>query len=147
MNYLLDTNVVSEMRKARTERINPQVAQWLKKQAPASLYLSVITILEIESGVLRLARRDQKQAAMFRTWIDTLIVPQFTGRIVSINHETARRCAPLHVPNPRPERDAWIGATALLHGMTVVTRNVKDFEPMGVPVLNPWEPQPSGRAR
>jgi predicted nucleic acid-binding protein len=139
MRFLLDTNVISEMRKAATTRIDRRVAAWAKEQSPDSLYLSVITILEIESGTLRLTRRDPRQAAMFRTWIDTLILPHFSERILSIDLEVVRRCAPLHFPNPRPERDAWIAATALLHGMTVVTRNVKDFEPMGVPVLNPWE--------
>ena len=139
MMFLLDTNVISELRKAKTRKIDRSVAAWAKATDPEFMYLSVITILELETGVLRVARRDQSQAKLFRTWIDDLIMPGFAGRILPVDLEVVRRCAPLHVPDPQPERDALIAATALLHGMKIVTRNVRDFEPMGVPLLNPWE--------
>lgn len=139
MNYLLDTNVISELRKVKTGKIDPRVARWEKTLSATQTYLSAISIFELEIGILLLKRRDPAQGKVLRRWLDELVLPAFDGRVLPIDHETARRCAPLHVPNPKPERDAWIAATALLHGMTVVTRNVRDFEPMGVPVLNPWE--------
>jgi toxin FitB len=137
--FLLDTNVLSELRKAKTGRIDRRVAAWAREQDADTMFLSVVTLMEIEAGVLRIGRRDPKQAAVLRAWINDSVHPEFAGRIFAIDANVARRCAPLHVPDPRPDRDAWIAATALLHGLTVVTRNVKDFEPMGVPVLNPWE--------
>lgn len=137
--FLLDTNVLSEFRKAETGRIDRRVAAWAREQDGNAMFLSVITIEEVEAGVLRLERRDPRQAGILRAWLERSVLLEFSGRIHSIDLEVARRCAPLHVPNPKPERDAWIAATALLHGMTVVTRNVKDFEGMGVAVLNPWE--------
>ena len=137
--FLLDTNVLSELRKSETRRIDHRVAAWEKATDSQVMFLSVITILELETGVLLLSRRDDRQARTMRAWIDEKVLPNFTGRILPVDVAVAVRCAPLHVPNPRPEADALIAATALQHGMTVVTRNVKDFEPMGVAVLNPWE--------
>lgn len=134
--YLLDTNVLSELR--RRERTNPNVAAWADSVAASDLFLSVITILEIEAGSLMLARRDAAQGAVLRAWIDNKILPAFTGRILPIDTVVAQRCASLHVPDPRAERDALIAATALVHRMRVVTRNVSDFQPMGVELLNPW---------
>jgi predicted nucleic acid-binding protein len=102
------------------------------------MFLSVITILELETGILLIERRDSKQGAMLRTWLDGHVLPAFSGRILAIDVAVAQRCATLHVPNPRADRDALIAATALVHGMTVVTRNVADFEPTGVEIFNPW---------
>jgi predicted nucleic acid-binding protein len=102
------------------------------------MYLSVVTILEIEAGALVMSRRDSAQGAVLRHWIDDQVLPAFEGRVLPIDTAVARRCARLHVPDPRPERDALIAATALVHGLRVVTRNVQDFEPMGVELLNPW---------
>jgi predicted nucleic acid-binding protein len=136
MTYLLDTNVLSEMR--RQDRMNARVKAWADSVAVADQYLSVITLLEIELGVLSVSRRDKAQAAILRSWIDTRVLPSFAGRILSVDATVALRCAQLHVPDPRPELDALIAATALVHGLQVVTRNVADFQPMGVKLLNPW---------
>ena len=135
--YLLDTNVVSELRKAH--RADPKVVLWAQTLPAASLYLSAISILELQVGILLIERHDQKQGALLRTWMDGHVLPTFLGRILAIDVAVAQRCAALLVPNPRSDRDALIAATALVHGMTVVTRNVRHFQPMGVVVLNPWE--------
>ena len=127
--YLLDTNVVSELRKAGSSKINRNVQRWASQIAVSDLYLSVITLLELELGILLVERRDNEQGAIFRSWLDDHVVPTFSGRILDINIATAQRCAPLHVPDRRSDRDALIAATALVHGMTVVTRNVADFKP------------------
>ncbi len=97
--------------------------------------------LNWENGVLRLESRDEVQGAILRRWFEDVVLKVFAGRILSADGDVARCCAALNVPKTRPERDAWIAATALVHGMTVVTRNVADFQPMGVTVLNPWEYQ------
>jgi predicted nucleic acid-binding protein len=136
MTYLLDTNVLSEMR--RQDKMNAGVKAWADSVAIADQYLSAITLLEIELGVLSVSRRDKAQAAILRSWIDTRVLPSFAGRILSVDATVALRCAQLHVPDPRPELDALIAATALVHGLQVVTRNVADFQPMGVKLLNPW---------
>ena len=95
--------------------------------------------MEIELGALLIGRRDPAQGAVLRGWLEDRLLPTFASRILPVDTIIARRCARLHVPDPQPERDAMIAATALVHGMTVVTRNVADFKPSGVPVLNPWD--------
>ena len=137
--FVLDTNVVSELRKIRVGTADPRVTAWADSVDAGSLYLSAITILELEMGVLQLERKDPRQGAVLRTWLDTLVLPEFNGRILPIDTVVAQRCARLHVPNRRGERDALIAATALAHGMTFVTRNLADFEATGAPLLNPWE--------
>jgi predicted nucleic acid-binding protein len=137
--FILDTNVVSELRKIRLGKSDPHVAAWADSVDAASLYLSAITILELGAGVLRLERRDAQQGAMLRVWLETLVLPAFEGRVLPVDTAVALRCARLHVPDPRAERDALIAATALVHGMTVVTRNIADFRLTGATVLNPWE--------
>lgn len=134
--YLLDTNVVSALR--RPEKADPALRQWAESVPLALFYLSVITILEIETGAGLIARRDKIQGEILRRWIDDRILPSFDGRILAIDTATARQCARLHIPDPRPDRDALIAATALVHGLTVATRNDADFAPMRVPLLNPW---------
>lgn len=136
--YLLDTNVVSELRKIRLGKADSHVADWADSIDAADLYLSAITIQELEIGVLLAERRDPTQGSVFRAWLDGHVLPAFTGRILAVDTAVAQRSARLHVPDPRPVRDALIAATALVHGMTVVTRNVADFEPTGVSILNPW---------
>ncbi|MGO9236622.1 MAG: type II toxin-antitoxin system VapC family toxin [Methylocella sp.] len=138
--FILDTNVVSELRKVRAGKADSHVARWADSVDAESLFLSAITILELEIGVLQIERRDEGQGAMLRTWLDTLVLPEFKGRIFPVDTVVAQRCARLHVPNPGSERDALIAATALVHGMTVVTRNEGDFQAMGVSLLNPWKP-------
>jgi predicted nucleic acid-binding protein len=135
--YLLDTNVLSELR--RRDRTNPAVAAWADAVHPADLFLSAITILEIEAGTLMLQRRDKAQGAMLRAWIDDKVLPTFETRILPVDTAVALRCARLHVPDPRSERDALIAATSLVHGLKLVTRNITDFAPMEVDLLNPWE--------
>ena len=135
--YVLDTNVISELR--RPERADQNVLKWAATVPLAQFYLSAITILEIEQGALLIARRDAKQGEQLRRWIDEQILHTFNGRILPIDTAVAQRCAQLHVPDPQSERDAFIAATALVHGMTVVTRNTTDFETTGVALLDPWK--------
>jgi len=137
--YLLDTNVISELRKAKAGKSNKHVTAWAKNISPSSLFISVITVLEIELGVLLVERRDPSQGAVLRSWLNAHVLPVFSERILNIDVAVAQRCAKLHVPNPKSDRDAIIAATALVHGMTVVTRNVSDFDQTGVEILNPWE--------
>ena len=136
--FVLDTNVVSELRKAKAGKADKNVTAWAVSVPPGGLFLSAITILELETGALLFERRDPAQGAILRAWLDGHVLPAFAGRVLAIDTAVAQRCARLHVPDPRADRDALIAATALVHGMTVVTRNVTDFEPTGVPILNPW---------
>lgn len=137
--FLLDTNVVSELRKSKSGLVDKHVKAWEAGIPAASQFVSVITILELETGILRMERRDQAQGAILRAWFDHAVLPAFAGRILAVDTPVAQRCAALHVPDPRSDRDAMIAATALVHGMTVVTRNVADFETTGVAVLDPWQ--------
>lgn len=136
--FVLDTNVVSELRKARSGKADPRVVAWAAGVPAASLYLSAITILELETGVLLVERRDSTQGALLRAWLNGHVLPAFAGRVLPVDTAVAQRCARLQVPDPKADRDALIAATALTHGMTVVTRNAADFEPTGVLVLDPW---------
>ena len=137
--YLLDTNVVSELRKGRSQRAEPRVLAWADIVSTASLFLSAITVLELETGVLLMERRDRAQGTMLRHWLDDQVLTAFQDRILPVDGPVAKSCARLHVPDRRSDRDAIIAATALVHGMTVVTRNIADFAALGVPLLNPWE--------
>lgn len=136
--FILDTNVVSELRKIRFGKADERVARWADSVNVADLYLSAITIQELEIGVLLVERRDPVRGAVFRAWLNSHVLPAFTGRILAIDTAVAQCSARLHVPDPRPVRDALIAATALTHGMTVATRNVADFESTGVQLFNPW---------
>ena len=142
--FLLDTNVISELR--RPAKADKNVVAWASMVPAASFFLSAISILEIELGALLIARKDAAQGAVLRAWIDDQILARFDGRILAVDTAVAQRCARLHVPDPRAERDALIAATAMVHGLTVVTRNVADFEPVGVALLNPWVTQQAGQA-
>ena len=135
--YLLDTNVVSELRKAK--KADRGVRIWAQAIPAASLYLCAISILELEIGIVLIERRDRKQGLVLRAWMDGHVLPAFEGRILAIDTTVAQRCAALHVPSPRSDRDALIAATAFVHGMTVVTRNVEHFQPTGVALVNPWQ--------
>ncbi len=139
MMYVLDTNVVSELRKVRVGKADPNVAAWTESVDAASLYVSAITIMELELGVLLIERKDATKGAMLRAWLEQHVLPEFSGRTLPVDTVVAQRCARLHVPDKSCERDALIAATALVHGMTVVTRNVADFKSTGVTILNPWE--------
>lgn len=140
MLYLLDTNVVSELRKAGDGRADDRVTDWLAREDATRFFLSVVTVMELDIGVGRIERRDPAQGARLREWIDGRVLPAFADRILPIDLPVALRCARLHVPDPRAERDVLIAATALVCGMTVVTRNVEDFRATGVPLVNPWLP-------
>jgi toxin FitB len=135
--FLLDTNVLSELRRPR--RADARVAAWARSVDNTVFYLSATTILEVELGAWAIERRDAAQGAILRAWIDRHVLAGFAGRILPVDTAVAQCCARLHSPNRRPERDALIAATALIHRMTVVTRNVSDFAATGVPLLNPWE--------
>ena len=139
MMFVLDTNVVSELRKVRLGKADANVATWTESVDAADLFVSAITILELELGVLSIERKDAAQGAMLRAWLEQHVLPEFSGRTLPVDTAVAQRCARLHVPDKRGERDALIAATALVHGMTVVTRNVADFQSTGVTILNPWE--------
>jgi toxin FitB len=133
--FLLDTSVVSELRRRQAD---PCVAAWARSVALPSLFLSAITIEEIEIGVMLAERRDPKQGAVLRAWLETQVLTSFADRILPVDVTVARRSAVFHVPDPRPIRDGLIAATALVHGLTVATRNTADFDPTGVPTVNPW---------
>ncbi|WP_375429631.1 type II toxin-antitoxin system VapC family toxin [uncultured Sphingomonas sp.] len=136
--YLLDTNVLSELRKRRSGKIDPAVEAWVGTVDQAQLHLSAMTIMEVELGMAQLERRDHRQAAILRLWLHEKVLPAFAGRILSLDTAIALRCARLHVPDPKSERDAWIAATGLVHDMTIVTRNLVDFVTTGATLLDPW---------
>jgi predicted nucleic acid-binding protein len=141
MMYVLDTNVVSELRKVCFGKADANVTAWTESVDAVDLFVSAITIMELELGVLSIERKDATQGAMLRTWLEQHVLPEFSARTLPVDTAVAQRCARLRVPDKRGERDALIAATALVHGMTVVTRNVADFKPTGVTVVNPWEAQ------
>jgi toxin FitB len=142
MMFVLDTNVVSELRKVRLGKVDTNVTAWTASVDAADLFVSAITIMELELGVLSIERKDATQGAMLRSWLEQHVLPEFSGRTLPVDTAVAQRCARLHVSDKRGKRDALIAATALVHGMTVVTRNVADFKPTGVPLINPWEVSP-----
>ncbi len=139
MRYLLDTNVLSEVRRPRPD---PRVTRWLGHQAPRDVAICVVTVMEIELGVLRAERRDRVAGAALRRWFENQVLTGFADRILPLDLDGARAAAPLHVPDPAPERDALIAAVALSRDLTVVTRNTADFVRTGVRCLDPWTDSP-----
>ena len=137
--FLLDTNVVSELRKAGSPNADAYLVRWAGSVESGHLYLSSISVLELEIGVLRMERRDKRQGAVLRSWLANRVLPAFDGRVLPFDLAAAEHCAQFHVPNPRSDRDSFIAAIAQVHDLTVVTRNVQDFEPLDVPLLNPWQ--------
>lgn len=138
--YLLDTDVVSELYKALRGKADSCVTAWLAQMDVSSCFVSTMTLMELEIGVLRMERRDAARGALLRAWLDRRVTPAFAGRVLAVDEVVVKRCARLHAPDPRPERDALIAATALVHGLTVVTRNMADLAPTGVALFNPWQP-------
>ncbi len=136
--FLLDTNVLSELRKLGDDRADARVAAWISKQDANQLYISALTLMELEIGILRLERRDARQGEKLRTWMESHVLPEFQERTLPVDSTVALKCAQLHVPDPRPERNALIAATAIIHRLAVVTGNVADFEITGIEVLDPW---------
>jgi toxin FitB len=137
--FLLDTNVLSELRRKQADG---NVVAWMRAVPIINQFMSVVIVQELEIGVLRAERRDPAQGMALRAWLEGQVLPNFAGRILPVDLPVARRAAALHMPNPRPFQDALIAATALVHGLTVVTRNVADFRTTGVPLLDPWQPVP-----
>jgi len=137
--FLLDTNVVSELRKAPAGKANSNVVQWASSVSSSSLYLSVITLMELQTGILLKERKDPEQGKLLHTWFSTKVLPAFENRVIPIDKNVALKCAAFHVPDRRSDRDTFIAASAIVHGMTVVTRNVKDYDSSKVKLLNPWE--------
>ena len=142
--YLLDTNVVSESRKLGTARVDRNVALWLGRIDAEATFLSAMTLFELERGIQQMERRDAAQGLMLRRWFGDQIMPTYEGRILSLSAAVALVCASLHIPDPKSERDAWIAATAIDTGLTLVTRNVADFSAMGVALINPFERETDG---
>jgi len=141
--YLLDTNVISELRKVGDGKADTNVVAWVSGVDAGEMFISALTLMELEIGILRVERRDAAQGARLRVWFETQVCPEFEDRTLSIDGAIARRCARLHVPDPKSERDALIAATALEHGLTVVTRNLADFAATGVSLINPWDEKTS----
>jgi predicted nucleic acid-binding protein len=139
---LLDTNVISELRRVRIGKAAPNVARWAETLETATRFISAVTVHELEIGVARAERRDPPRGAVLRLWLETLVLTAFENRILPVDVAVGKVAAGWHVPDPYPINDAFIAATALVHGMTVVTRNIADFAGTGVPVLNPWESPP-----
>ena len=136
---LLDTNVVSEIRKISAGRADPTFTAWAEQVDGASAFISVVTLHELEHGVLLAERRDPQGAAPLRQWLDIDVRDAFADRILRIDQSVATVAASLHVPDPAPINDAYIGATALAHNLTMVSRNASDFSRFsGLDVLNPW---------
>ena len=136
--FLLDTNVVSELRKVGDGKADAHVTGWISRQDASSFFISALTLMELEIGILRVERRDELQGERLRSWMDRRVLPEFRERTLPIDAAVALKCARLHVPDPRAERDALIAATAIVHGMTVVTGNLADFEATGVALIDPW---------
>lgn len=134
--FVLDTNVISELRNGKPYQ-SAEVRNWAAGQPSSRLFLSAITILELELGILALERRQPPQGSALRAWLTGVRIA-FAGRILPFTENTAPVCASLHIPDPRSERDAMIAATAIEHKFTVVTRNVADFASTGVALVNPW---------
>lgn len=137
--YLLDTNVISELRKASVNKADINVVNWANTISVSEMYISVITIMEIELGILLVERKDIKQAKTLQEWLNKQVLPAFMNRIIPFDVSEAQYCASLHFPNPKSERDAMIAATASVHNMKVVTRNISDFKEMRINMINPWD--------
>lgn len=139
--YLLDSNIISEFRKVPAGRANQGVVAWAESVPPESLFISAITLMELEKGVQLKARQDPVAGNTLRRWLVDRVLPAFQGRVLVVDEEVALESAGYHVPVPQPLADSLIAATAKVHGLYVVTRNVKDFDIFqnhGVRVLNPW---------
>ncbi len=137
--YLLDTNVISEFRKIASGKADKKVIEWSNTIEPVELFLSVVTIQELEIGTLLVERRDPIQGKLLRRWINNYVLEIFSERLLDVTPQIAISSAQFCVPNPKPINDMLIAATASVHGMTVVTRNIADFEGTGVKLFNPWD--------
>lgn len=137
--FILDTNVVSELRKAPAGKADVNVVKWASSVPSSSLYVSVITLMELQTGILLKERKDYEQGQLLHAWFNTKVLSAFENRVIPIDKDVALKCAAFHVPRRRPDRDTFIAVSAIVHGMTVVTRNIKDFDGTKAEALNPWE--------
>jgi predicted nucleic acid-binding protein len=137
--FLLDTNIISESRKLGTAKVDPNAARWFAQVDVETTYVSAMTIFELERGVKHMERRDTAQGSVLRRWFDEQVMATYEPRTLPLSREVALICAGLHIPDPKSERDAWIAATAIDAGLTLVSRNVGDFANMGVGLINPFE--------
>jgi len=136
---LLDTNVVSELRKVASGKADPNVVVWNETVDPAETFISSVVLHELEIGVRLVEHNDAVAGKVLRNWLESTVLGTFSGRILPLDEAAAVQAAKWHVPNPRPINDAYIAAAAFTKRMTLVTRNVKDFEGMGVNLVNPWD--------
>lgn len=136
--FLLDTNVVSDLRKVKSGNVDPDFREWASNLQIHQAYISVMTIFEIEMGIAKKERKDAVQGAILRDWFENKVRPTFKDRVLPITSEISTCAANLHVPDPKSDRDAFIAATGLEHGLIVVTRNIDDFINMQVGLFNPY---------
>ncbi|WP_105432454.1 type II toxin-antitoxin system VapC family toxin [Neorhizobium sp. T6_25] len=136
---LLDTNVVSELRKVASGKADPNVVVWNETVDPAETFISAVVLHELQIGVRVVEHNDAVAGKVLRNWLETAVLKAFSGRILPLDEAAAVKAAQWHVPNPKPINDAYIAATAFTRRMTLVTRNIKDFEGMGVTLVNPWD--------
>ncbi len=136
--YLLDSNVISEVRKIKIGKANKGVVDWLSDKPFGQLYTCEIVIMELMRGIQLKRCKDPVQAQYLQDWFDNFVMPSFSGRILTINTKVSLICATFHVPNPRPENDTWIAAISKLYDLTLVTRNIKDFQGLPIKLLNPF---------
>jgi PIN family toxin-antitoxin system, toxin component len=137
--YLLDTNIVSELRKLETGKIHPQVYRWIKSNGFTHTYISAVTLAEIQTGILSLARKDKAQAASLDNWFTNRLLPAYRTKTLPVDTKVALIYAQLNVPNKRPINDAYIAATAIAHKLKLVTRDIQDFQGMPITLENPFE--------
>ena len=137
--YLLDTNIVSELRKLETGKIHPQVYRWIKSNGFTHTYISAVTLAEIQTGILSLARKDKAQAASLDNWFTNRLLPAYRTKTLPVDTKVALIYAQLNVPNKRPINDAYIAATAIAHQLKLVTRDIQAFQGMPITLENPFE--------
>lgn len=138
---LLDTNVLSELRKA--SRCDPAVAAWQQDQDLEQQFVSVISLLELKLGIELKARKNTEFGARLRLWYESQVKTTFQHRTLSVDLRIAETCAGLHATRTRPYRDSLLAATALVYGFTIVTRNTADFADSGLMLIDPWNPAAS----
>ena len=137
--YLLDTNIISELKKLDSGKIHPQVQRWAYSINLMQTKISVVSITEIRTGILSLARKDQAQAASLDNWFTNRLLPAYRTKTLPVDAKVALIYAQLNVPNKRPINDAYIAATAIAHKLKLVTRNIQDFQGIPITLENPFE--------